>query len=243
MPVKNSKQRELETYRKLKLGREAKSFRRRELAAEKGLYRYIGEGTAQRPYFSVLQKEYERVWKEEWAKLRPSLSSSAGSGQAHLTRQADLCRLKVERLVYDRLALQQADLQRLAGAFEKQQGRRPTPHEMERFGKSLPVETETALPTGAERAATHRKRWVGEVLSEIQNRHRHHEGRLQQAWATVVGSDVAMEIHLERIDPASGVAVCRCLSSARSHKLRLERDLPMRLSKELGLRVTRILFR
>jgi hypothetical protein len=241
MPPKSTKQRELETYRKLKLGREAKSFRRRELAAEQGLFRYVGEGTAQRPYFRVLRKEYERIWKEEWAKVRELWAPSVRTREAHLTRQADLCRLQVERAVYDRLAMAQADLQRLADAFEKQQGRRPTSHEMERFGKNLPPSG--SLPTEGERAAAHRKRWVGEVLSEIQNRHRHHEGRLQQAWATVVGSDTAMEILLEKVDAGTGVAVCRCLSSSRAHKLRLQRDLPLRLGKELGMRVTRILFR
>ena len=53
-----TKKKELGAYRMLGLGREMKSIRRRSAADQVGLYRYIGEGTVERPWLKVTRAEY-----------------------------------------------------------------------------------------------------------------------------------------------------------------------------------------
>jgi hypothetical protein len=48
-----AKRKELGVYKMLGLGREMKSIRRRSATDQAGLYRYIGEGTAERPWLKV----------------------------------------------------------------------------------------------------------------------------------------------------------------------------------------------
>ena len=54
----SSKKREMVSYKILGLGREMKSKRRRTAAEDAGLYRYIGEGTAERPWLKVTRMDY-----------------------------------------------------------------------------------------------------------------------------------------------------------------------------------------
>ena len=54
----STKKKEMVSYKILGLGREMKSKRRRTAAEDAGLYRYIGEGTAERPWLKVTRIDY-----------------------------------------------------------------------------------------------------------------------------------------------------------------------------------------
>jgi len=87
----SSKKREMVSYKILGLGREMKSKRRRTAAEDAGLYRYIGEGTAERPWLKVTRMDYlvtRRMVMVELLGKKPA---------------GDADRLRIERKTYDLL--------------------------------------------------------------------------------------------------------------------------------------------
>ncbi|NBT23808.1 hypothetical protein EBT11_04030 [bacterium] len=114
-----TKKKELGAYRMLGLGREMKSIRRRSASDQAGLYRYIGEGTVERPWLKVTRAEY--------------LETRRGVEAAVLGRRkatdADL--LRIERKTYDLLGAREAAAAGLREAFRQAHGRGMTPREQE----------------------------------------------------------------------------------------------------------------
>lgn len=233
-----SKKNELATYKRLGLSREGKSKRQRQKAEAEKLHRYIGQGTASRPYLKVLRSDYLRVWDEVNTELA---QKNAPSGLTP-AEWADWRRVRVEREVYDRLARQHRAMVELESSFQKRHGRGLTPHERSLFGRMMEKD-EGSASSPQKRARALRKSVAAEVLGKVESKRRHQPARLQQAWATVVGEEAAQETFLEKIDTQNGIAVCRCLSSTLAFKLRRRRNLAAKLGKELGMSLKRIVFR
>ena len=108
----SSKKREMVSYKILGLGREMKSKRRRTAAEDAGLYRYIGDGTAERPWLKVTRMDYlvtRRVVMVELLGNRPA---------------KDVDRLKIERKTYDLLARRQEAATGLQESFREEIGDR-----------------------------------------------------------------------------------------------------------------------
>ena len=66
----STKKKEMVSYKILGLGREMKSKRRRTAAEDAGLYRYIGEGTAERPWLKVTRIDYLVTRRWCWCRRR-----------------------------------------------------------------------------------------------------------------------------------------------------------------------------
>jgi hypothetical protein len=113
-----SKKKELGAYRMLGLGREMKSIRRRSAADQAGLYRYIGEGTVERPWLKVTRAEY--------------LETRAGVQVECLgkRRATDVDQVKIEKKTYDVLASRESTAAGLREAFRQAHGRGMTPREL-----------------------------------------------------------------------------------------------------------------
>ena len=114
-----SKKKELGAYRMLGLGRESKSIRRRSAADRAGLYRYIGEGTVERPWLKVTRAEY--------------LETRACVQLECLGRRRanDVDQIKIEKKTYDVLASREASAAGLRESFRQAHGRGMTARELE----------------------------------------------------------------------------------------------------------------
>lgn len=206
-----------------------KSKRRRTAAEDAGLYRYIGEGTAERPWLKVTRMDYlvtRRMVMVELLGKKPA---------------GDADRLRIERKTYDLLARRQEAAVGLQESFRQAHGRGMTPRELEMFSRAGGVETTARDPQAA--ASGQRKRLLAEVVEKVENRVRGGRMRLQEAWAAVAGEETAQDSMLDRVDGFKGVAFIRCLSSTRRHELARREDLKCKLSEKLGIKITRLAFR
>ena len=215
----------------LGLGREMKSIRRRSAADQAGLYRYIGEGTVERPWLKVTRAEYletRRLVQEEYLGRR---------------RATDVDQLRIERKTYDRLGVREASAAGLREAFRQAHGRGMTPRELELYGKAAGEAGITFQPNLKAKAAGIRRRLLAEVVEKVENRARGGEERLQELWAAVAGEESAQESLLEYIDRFKGVAYIRCMSSTRRHEVGRRMGLKEQLSEKLGVKIRRLAFR
>lgn len=226
-----TKRKELGSYRMLGLGREMKSKRRRSAADQIGLYRYIGEGTADRPWLKVTRAEYLSVRQEIVQEL-------LGNRPAR-----DVDRLRIERGTYDRMAAQESAAAGLREAFRQAHGRGMTPRELELYGKAAGQKGMGKKPDPATKATGIRKRLLAEVVEKVEDRVRGSQVRLQEVWAAVAGEETAQESFLERVDGFKGVAWIRCLSSTRRHEIARRMDLKEKLSARLSVKIRRLGFR
>ena len=225
----SSKKKEMVSYKILGLGREMKSKRRRTAADDAGLYRYVGEGTAERPWLKVTRMDYlvtRRVVMVELLGNRPA---------------RDVDRLKIERKTYDLLARRQEAATGLQESFRQAHGRGMTPRELELYSRAGGVEGRGRNPQAA--ATGIRKRLLAEVVEKVENRARGGQMRLQEAWAAAAGEEAAQEAILDRVDGFKGVAYLRCLSSTRRHQWARRADLKDKLSEKLGVKIRRLAFR
>jgi hypothetical protein len=241
--MEDSKKKEMATYSKLGLYRTTKSKRRREFVEDKGLYVFIGDNRSGRPWIQVLRAHYDLAWEEalKEAKMRPR------PDELEEEIWLDLLRPQLEQAIYDRLLGQTSDLEQLTDSFEKQHGRKMTPYEKERYSlameKGVKKNPKTAQKQSEERAEKTRKHWIGNVMGKIRKTQNQRPARLQLAWASVVGTEAAMDSNLEGIDAIRGVAYCRCISSARRFELGRQSDLPKRLGEVLKQSIKRIVFK
>jgi len=225
----SSKKKEMVSYKILGLGREMKSKRRRTAAEDAGLYRYVGEGTAERPWLKVTRMDYlvtRRLVMVELLGNRPA---------------KDVDRLKIERKTYDLLARRQEAAAGLQESFRQAHGRGMTPRELELYSRAGGVEAKAKDAKAA--ASGVRKRLLAEVVEKVENRVRGGQMRLQEAWAAAAGEEAAQEAILDRVDGFKGVAYLRCLSSTRRHQLARSEDLKTKLSEKLGVKIRRLAFR
>jgi len=232
------KKKEMATYRDLDLDRLHKSkFGRSKVHAGR-LYLYLGDGHADRPYLKVLRSDYLRVWeqvKQEWVKEAKTLQISYEIFD-------NLQRVKLEHRVYDLLSREFGDLSVLESNFLKTHGRRMSPQERSIYARVSPSGPTPKLDTNTTAKAT-RRATLNELLHKIELKQKDEPGRLQQAWATVVGPEMSLETLLESVDREKGLAICRCLSSTRSFILRRRKDLPAKLSETLGVKIVKVVFR
>ena len=215
----------------LGLGREMKSIRRRSAADQAGLYRYIGEGTVERPWLKVTRAEYletRRLVQEEYLGRR---------------RATDVDQLRIERKTYDRLGVREASAAGLREAFRQAHGRGMTPRALELYGKAAGEAGITFQPNLKAKAAGIRRRLLAEVVEKVENRARGGGVRLQELWAAVAGEESAQESMLEYIDRFKGVAYIRCMSSTRRHEVGRRMGLKEQLSEKLGVKIRRLAFR
>jgi len=236
--IRGDKRRELATYRDLDLDRLHKSRHGRSRVQAGRLYLYVGEGNSERPYLKVLRADYQRVWeqvKAEWEKAALGMEVPYAAFD-------NLQRTRLENRVYDLLAMEASELSTLESNFLKTQGRRMTPQERSIFSRALEKEP-ARKPDPQKAAAINRKAILNDLLHKIELKQKDEPGRLQQAWATVVGPEMAMETLLESVDREKGLAICRCLSSTRSFVLRRRKDLPAKLTELLGVRIEKVVFR
>ena len=225
----STKKKEMVSYKILGLGREMKSKRRRTAAEDAGLYRYIGEGTAERPWLKVTRMDYlvtRRMVMVELLGNRPA---------------KDVDRLKIERKTYDLLARRQEAAVGLQESFRQAHGRGMTPRELELYSRAGGMEGKPPDPKTMANGI--RKRLLAEVVEKVENRARGGQMRLQEAWAAAAGEEAAQEAILDRVDGFKGVAYLRCLSSTRRHQLARKDDLKAKLSEKLGIKITRLAFR
>ena len=225
----STKKKEMVSYKILGLGREMKSKRRRTAAEDAGLYRYIGEGTAERPWLKVTRMDYlvtRRMVMVELLGKKPA---------------GDADRLRIERKTYDLMARRQEAAVGLQESFRQAHGRGMTPRELEMYSRAGSVEGKGRDPQAA--ASGLRKRLLAEVVEKVENRVRGGQMRLQEAWAAAAGEEAAQEAILDRVDGFKGVAYIRCLSSTRRHQLARKDDLKAKLSEKLGVKIRRLAFR
>jgi hypothetical protein len=229
----HEKARELATYTKLGLGRQHKSKRRREAVDAARLHRFIGGNGPDRPWIKVLLSDYVRTWREVAASMDWDRQGDAAR---------DLLRPRLEGLVYDRLALQAERARTLEAGFLKTHGRGMTAKERAIFQQADTATMPVAADPGA-RAARARRTWVQDTVARIRARSESGPNRLQQIWASVVGPEAAMETSLEAVDAVRGIAWCHSLSSVQSHVIRRRPGLAEKLSAQLGVKITKVLFR
>lgn len=239
--MEDSKKKEMATYSKLGLYRTTKSKRRREFVEDKGLYVFIGDNRSGRPWIQVLKAHYNMAWKEAIQEAKTRERPEGMEEEAWL----DLLRPQLEHQIYDRLLAQTSDLDQLSESFEKQHGRKMTPYEKERYSAAMDKDLipGQGKAQNDDRADRTRKHWIGNVMGKIRKTQNQRPARLQQAWASVVGTEAAMDSNLEGIDSVRGVAYCRCLSSVRRFQLGRQSDLPKRLGEVLQQSIKRIVFK
>ncbi|MCX6934854.1 MAG: hypothetical protein NTZ01_01445 [Verrucomicrobia bacterium] len=226
-----TKRKELGAYRMLGLGREMKSIRRRSATDQIGLYRYIGEGTADRPWLKVTRAEYLVTRRAVQVEL---LGRKAAS---------DMDQLRIERRTYERMAASEATAAGLREAFREAHGRGMTPRELELYGKAAGQAGLEFKPDLKAKAMSVRRRLMAEVVEKVENRVRGGQIRLQEVWAAVAGEETAQESMLEYIHGFKGVAWIRCLSSTRRHEIARRMELKEKLSAKLGVKIRRLAFR
>jgi len=237
----DSKKKEMATYSKLGLYRTVKSKRRRSFEEDKGLYLFVGDNRSGRPWIKVLKGHYEKAWEVVMAKTKARPRPKEMEEGAWL----DLLRLQMEHEIYELLLTQTTDLEQLSESFQKQHGRKMTAYEKERFGAAMNHDTklESNPKTETRQADRLRQHWVNNVVSKIRKTQDQRPARLQQAWASVVGTEAAMETNLEGIDSIRGTAYCRCLSSVRRFELARQSDLPKRLGLALNQTINKIVYK
>jgi len=225
----SSKKKEMVSYKILGLGREMKSKRRRTAAEDAGLYRYIGEGTADRPWLKVTRIDYlvtRRMVMVELLGKKPA---------------GDADRLKIERKTYDLMARKHEAAIGLQESFRQAHGRGMTPRELEMYSRAGGMEGKPPDPKTAANGI--RRRLLAEVVEKVENRARGGQMRLQEAWAAAAGEEAAQEALLDGVDGFRGVAFVRCLSSTRRHQLSRREGLKEILSQKLGVKIRRLSFR
>lgn len=239
--MENAKKKEMTTYAKLGLYRTVKSVRRRNMEEEKGLHVFVGNPRSGRPWVKVLRAHYETAWKEIYLNVKQQKRPADLSEEKWL----DLMRGQMEQEIYDALLVQTSDLEQLGDSFQKQHGRKMTHYEKERYGAALEKGGALQKPLDAsnQRATQLRKHWAHSVMDKIRKAHNQQPARLQQAWASVVGTEAAMETCLEGVDRVRGAAYCRCMSAGRRFELSRQGDLAKRLSAVLGQEIKKIIFK
>ena len=230
--MNREKKRELATYSKLGLRRRHKFRRYREAVEDERLHRFIGGTDPDRPWLQVAEADYRATWQAVAATLHWEQCTEA---------ERDLLRPQLEREVYDRLVVSANDARRLGEEFEKTHGRPITEKEQQIYARVRVDQGKELSP--AERARRLRTLWTRNLMAQIRHRQNEHPRRLQEAWASVVGAEAAMQTTLESIDAVRGVAFCSSLSSVTAHALRRRTDLAQKLSSALGIKVTRVVFR
>lgn len=230
--MNREKTRELATYAKLGLSRRHKYRRYREAVASGRRHRFIGGTDPDRPWVRVGEAEYAAAWHAAAAALDWERRTDA---------ERDALRPRLERMVYDRLVAGAEDARRLGEEFEKTHGRAMTEKERMIYAR---VRVEAAVElTPEERARRLRAFWARGLMAQIRRRQDEHPRRLQEAWASVVGAEAAMQTTLVSYDAARGVAFCSSLSSVAAHALRRSPGLAEKLGAALGVKITRVVFR
>ncbi|MDD5260887.1 MAG: hypothetical protein PHD76_03470 [Methylacidiphilales bacterium] len=233
--MNNEKKREWATYFKLHLHRQFKSRAKREALAGKGLFVAIGGDTPDRPYLKVLKTDYVLTWQQIAFEMVEKLEKS----RLDPADCFNLLRVQIEREVYCRLSAKSEELARLNRQFEKGHGRAMTAREQELYAGAMKL---GAPPVRVAANAT-RSLWLNSVLDKIRRAQGQSPNHLQQAWASLVGTEAAMETVLEKVDASRGLAYCKTLSSARRYSLQRKSDLAVRLGKLLNLNIQKIVFR
>jgi hypothetical protein len=239
--MEDSKKKEMATYSKLGLYRTTKSKRRRSYVENQGLYIFIGDNRSGRPWIQVLKAHYLKAWEEALREVKKRPRPEGMEEEPWL----DLLRPQLEHAIYDRLLTQISHLDQLNHSFEKQHGRKMTPYEQERYHSVMDADQKlsTSQEKDTDRALRSRKHWIGNVMAKILQTQDQGPNLLQHTWATVVGTEAAMDSNLERIDTTRSIAYCRCLSSVRRFELARQTDLPQRLGQALGKKILRIVFK
>jgi hypothetical protein len=241
--MESTKRQEFASYRKLGLDRTHKSEVRRRRLQERGIYAYVGANDSSRPFLKVLRSSYNKTRADVSKKiLEDALRLGIAPEQAD-----DLMRQKIEDAAYDALLGESRTLQRIELEFQKRHGRSLTPFEAERFVAVMktPREApenprESAVAEGVEERT--RRRWLGDVIQGALRSHVQAPCHLQSAWASVAGTEAAMDTELRYVDYARGLAFCRCLSSTQMHMLKRQSDLASRLGLALGVKINKIVF-
>jgi hypothetical protein len=234
--MEREKKREFATYFKLHLDRQLKSRAKRQSVADKGLYVFIGGYSAETPYLKVPKDSYVRTWKivanEQLSRLADKIDNVADCFNLLLPR--------IERETYARLAAQVSSLSELDRQFTRQQGRSMTVREKELYANALGKQEATDPAVCAQKV---RKIWLNSVVNKIRRAQDNHPHNLQKAWASVVGTEAAMETILESVDPLKGIAYCSSTSSVRRFELQRKGGLPALLGRQLRLNIRKIVFR
>lgn len=227
MDTSKEKREEFKTYKALGFGRSLKSKFRRDQIDHKRVNRVIGGGD--RPYMEVNHQRYLALRREVTAEL---LREAQAAGiQVPIEALMASLRHRIEKVTYERLALEQQAAAKVEVSFLEHHGRLPTHLEKQRFVESALVGIEKVAPTlNAKRGGI-----LDEVLSKIQSKQENNPARFQTAWAQVVGPEIAHQSHLDRVDAASCTAYFRCYNSALSYQLQRQTDLPKKLGKALGM--------
>lgn len=234
--MEREKKREFATYYKLHLDRQLKSRAKRQKVADGGLYLFIGGHSAEMPFLKVPRDSYVRMWKSVADELSARLAGRVNDVGACFNLLAP----RIERETYARLAALTARLSELDGQFVKRHGRSMTAREKELYTSALDREEAAPLTISAQKV---RRIWLNSLMGKIRRAQTTSPDNLQKAWASVVGSEAAMETQLERVDPLKGVAYCRSLSSVRRFELQRQHGLPVLLGKQLKTPVRKIVFR
>ncbi|WP_018291873.1 hypothetical protein [Verrucomicrobium sp. 3C] len=103
-----------------------------------------------------------------------------------------------------------------------------------------PSDMTTAPISPDRRAHLYRRTLVQRVLSHIERRRRNSRAGLDLVWQKTVGSQIASESQLVRIDRAAERAILRSHNASLAFSLRRQPDLPHKLSEALGIPVREI---
>lgn len=229
MESSKEKREEYKTYKELGFGRSMKSRFRRDQIDRKRVNRVIGGGD--RPFMEVNNQRYIALRLEVTKEL---LREAKAAGiVVPIEAMMTSLRHRIERVTYERLAIEQQAAARVEVSFLEHHGRHPTHLEKQRYVETALVGMEHVAPTFAAK----RSGMVDEVLSKIQKRQENNPARFQTAWAQVVGPDIAHQSQLDRVDTASCTAYFRCFNSALSYQLQRQTDLPKKLGKALAMQI------
>jgi hypothetical protein len=233
----STKREEVTTYQELKLGRTLKSKVRRAQAEKSGVHRVIGGSDPTRPFLQVLRRRYLEVRRE----ITKEFLVQAQTARIRVSADLLLKQLtpRIEAKTYDLLAAEQRLAAGLETNFVRKLGRHPTPAEKDSLLRIGAMEN-----AGPRQNLDNRRAAIDEVLGKIETRQAHNPSRYQTAWTLAIGSEIAQQTVLEKIDKIQGVAFFRCLNSALSYHLQRQPDLPRKLSKALGfpIRALKVLY-
>lgn len=231
---------EFSTYRYLRMGRESKSFRRRQKTNEGRLHLWIGGMTNDRPYRKVLREKYLKALEVELH----ALASQPAYATLCQSRLADLFRDEVERKVYDRLARHAREWEDLERSFEKTHGRPMTAQEAERYAEAVLEKDSSPIRNDPHhRSEQARRQWLHRIVDNIQHRSKNKPQKLQSAWAEAVGTEAAMQSSLTHVNRERGIAYAQSLSSALTHQITRNPAICRKLSQALHCPIQRIVFR
>lgn len=235
--TEHSKREELKTYHAIGLSREGKSRVGRRKAQQTGLYRYIGGDCLERPHLKVPREAYIRAWRESQIIIIEKWKSTV----LETTAKAALMRPEIERLTYEKLAEEVGAIIAAETSFQQSEGRKMTLHEKALYGKTIQLSPHQKEDHS--QMAQKRKLALNQVVQKIYDIHQGDQNQLQAAWASVIGSEKALDSILESIDDRTGIAFCRCTSTTLGFEIRRMRDLPAKLSKALGRKIQKILLK